>query len=97
MGNLFMPIFYGPPQVFYIYFPTFLCNYNRVYTDRPEKMAVFYSELDQNILDVFNEYNVPILSPNCAPGRAAPAIAPKERWYAPPAEPPEEGQAPDRA
>jgi small-conductance mechanosensitive channel len=56
-----------------------------VYTDKPEKMAGLYSELHQNILDVFNEYGVQIMSPNYKADRAEPAIVPKERWYAPPA------------
>jgi small-conductance mechanosensitive channel len=61
-----------------------------VYTDKPEKMTVFYSELHQNILDVFNEYGVQIMSPNYLADRAEPAIVTKERWYAPPAKPPDE-------
>jgi len=59
-----------------------------VYTDKPEKMAAFYSELHQNILDVFNEYGVQIMSPNYVADRAEPAIVPKEHWYAPPSKPP---------
>jgi len=61
-----------------------------VYTDKPEKMVVFYSELHQNILDVFNEYGVQIMSPNYVADRAEPAIVTKERYYAPPAKPPGE-------
>ena len=61
-----------------------------VYTDKPEKMAGFYSELHQNILDVFNEYGVQIMSPNYKADRAEPAIVPKARWYAPPAKSPDE-------
>ncbi len=61
-----------------------------VYTDKPEKMAVFYSELHQNILDVFNEYGVQIMSPNYVADRAESAIVAKEHWYAPPAKPPGE-------
>jgi len=61
-----------------------------VYTDKPEKMTVFYSELHQNILDVFNEYGVQIMSPNYVADRAEPAIVNKEHWYAPPAKPPDE-------
>ncbi|MDH3838091.1 MAG: mechanosensitive ion channel family protein [Desulfobacteraceae bacterium] len=59
-----------------------------VYTDKPEKMTVFYSELHQNILDVFNEYGVQIMSPNYVADRAEPAIVTKEHWYAPPTKPP---------
>ena len=61
-----------------------------VYTDKPEKMVVFYSELHQNILDVFNEYGVQIMSPNYVADRAESAIVTKEHWYAPPAKPPGE-------
>ena len=61
-----------------------------VYTDKPEKMTVFYSELHQNILDVFNEYGVQIMSPNYVADRAEPAIVTKEHWYAPPSKPPVE-------
>ena len=59
-----------------------------VYTDQPEKMTDFYSELHQNILDAFNEYGVQIMSPNYVADRAESAIVTKERWYAPPAKPP---------
>jgi len=55
-------------------------------------MARLYSELHQNILDVFNEYGVQIMLPNYRSDRAEPAIVPKERWYAPPAESPDEAQ-----
>jgi small-conductance mechanosensitive channel len=61
-----------------------------VYTDTPEKMTVFYSELHQNILDVFNEYGVQIMSPNYVADRTEPAIVAKERWYTPPSAPPVE-------
>ena len=68
-----------------------------VYNDKPQKMASFYSELHQNILDVFNEYGVQIISPNYEADRAEPAIVPKERWYAPPAKPKDEEKEPDLA
>jgi small-conductance mechanosensitive channel len=64
-----------------------------VYTDKPERMGAFYSGLHQNILDVFNEYGVQIMSPNYEADRSEPAIVTKERWYAPPAEPPSEAKA----
>ncbi len=60
-----------------------------VYTDKPEKMAAFYSELHQNILDVFNEYGIQIMSPNYVADRAEPVIVAKEQWYAPPSKPPD--------
>ena len=61
-----------------------------VYTDKPEKMGSFYSAIHQNILDVFNEYGVQIMSPNYRADKAEPVIVPKERWHAPPAKPPGE-------
>jgi small-conductance mechanosensitive channel len=61
-----------------------------VYTDKPQKMGRFYSEIHQNILDIFNEYGVQIMSPNYKSDRTEPAIVPKERWYAPPAKPSDE-------
>ena len=61
-----------------------------VYTDKPQRMASFYSELHQNILDVFNEYGVQIMSPNYVADRAEPTIVSKEHWYAPPSKPPVE-------
>jgi len=61
-----------------------------VYTDKPEKMAASYSELHQNIIDVFNEYGVQIMSPNYVADRAEPTIVPKEHWYDPPSKPPDE-------
>lgn len=57
------------------------------YTDAPEKMAVIYSRLHQNILDIFNEYGVQIMSPNYIADKNEPTLVPKERWYPPPAEP----------
>ena len=62
-----------------------------VFTDHPEIMARFYTELHQNILDIFNEYGVQIMSPNYISDKPEPTIVPKERWYAPPAEPIKEG------
>jgi small-conductance mechanosensitive channel len=63
-----------------------------VYTDKPEKMAAFYSELHQNIIDVFNEYSVQIMSPNYVADRVEPTIVPEEHWYDPPSKPPDENK-----
>jgi len=68
-----------------------------VYTDKPQKMGAFYSDLHQNIQDIFNEYGVQIMSPNYEADRDEPAIVPKERWYASPAKPKDEGKEPDLA
>lgn len=59
-----------------------------VYTNDPRKMGTIYSLLHQQILDVFNENNVQIMSPHYINDKAAPVIVPKEQWFAPPAEAP---------
>ena len=56
-----------------------------VYTDAPEKMLQIYSDLHQNIQDVFNEYGVQIMSPHYVGDKPAPTYVPREHWYDPPA------------
>lgn len=56
-----------------------------VYCDKPREMIRIYTDLHRNILDVFNEHGVQIMTPAYV---ADPAIAkwvPKERWFEPPA------------
>jgi small-conductance mechanosensitive channel len=60
------------------------------YTDAPQMMVDIYSDLHKNIQDCFNEYGVQIMSPNYRGDRAVPTIVPKEKWYAPPATPPDD-------
>ena len=48
-------------------------------------MAEIYAELHRNIQDIFNEYDVQIMSPSYRADPAEPKVVPKERWYAPPA------------
>jgi small-conductance mechanosensitive channel len=47
-----------------------------------------YSELHQNILDVFNEYGVQIMTPAYEGDPELPKVVPKERWFDQPAAPP---------
>jgi small-conductance mechanosensitive channel len=47
-----------------------------------------YSELHQNILDVFNEHSVQIMTPAYEGDPEVPKIVPKEQWYTAPARPP---------
>lgn len=61
-----------------------------VYTDKPQGMTKFYSELHQNIQDAFNEYGVQIMSPAYESDPDRPKFVPKEKWYAPPAKPPDD-------
>jgi hypothetical protein len=47
---------------------------------------VDYSDMHRNILDVFNEYGVQIMTPAYEGDPEEPKVVPRERWYAPPAE-----------
>jgi hypothetical protein len=57
-----------------------------VYVDTPLIALAVYSDLHKNIQDVFNEYGVQIMSPNYEGDRDTPAIVPKDKWYAAPAQ-----------
>lgn len=59
------------------------------YTDKPLEMDGFYSELHKNIQDAFNEYGVQIMSPAYESDPDRPKFVPKEKWYSPPAKPPD--------
>ncbi len=58
--------------------------------NNPKNMAHIYSELHRNILDVFNEYGVAIMTPSYVADPPEPKLVPKEQWYAAPAKPPSE-------
>lgn len=58
------------------------------YCDRPQEMAELYAALHRNILDVFNEHGVQIMTPNYVADTAQPKVVPKEQWYAAPAKAP---------
>jgi small-conductance mechanosensitive channel len=79
-----------PPFILQKSLDDFYVSYElNVYTDNPLKMARLYSELHQNIQDAFNEYGVQIMSPNYESDPSGPKFVPKDRWYAPPAKPPD--------
>jgi hypothetical protein len=59
-----------------------------VYCDSAQKMASIYTELHGNILDVFNEYGVQIMTPAYEGDPEQPKIVPRNQWYAAPARPP---------
>ena len=44
---------------------------------------VHYNELHQNILDVFNENNVQIMTPAYERDPAEPKVVPKDKWDLP--------------
>jgi small-conductance mechanosensitive channel len=56
-----------------------------VYCDSPGLMARHYARLHQNILDVFNEYGVQIMTPAYEGDPEQPKIVPRSEWYQPPA------------
>jgi len=77
------------PFVFQLALATFNVVYEiNVYCNTPERMRLLYSELHRNILDVFNEYGVQIMTPAYEGDPRDSKVVPKERWYAPPARPP---------
>lgn len=64
-----------------------------VHSDQPLEMFNLYSALHQNILDVFNEYGVQIMTPAYMADPAQAKVVPKEQWYLTPARPPKGGEA----
>jgi small-conductance mechanosensitive channel len=72
---------------------TELANYSvnyqiNAYCDDPQGMSSVYTVLHANILDVFNEYGVPIVTPAYRADPPQPKIVAKDQWYAAPAQPP---------
>ena len=66
----------------------FAVNYElNVYCDNPHEIARTYAELHRQILDVFNEYGVQIMTPAYRADTPEPKVVPREQWYAPPASP----------
>ncbi len=53
-----------------------------------QSLAVVRNELHSHIQDVFNEFNVQIMSPNFVMQPEGAVMVPKESWYAAPAVPP---------
>jgi small-conductance mechanosensitive channel len=55
------------------------------YCRTPEHMHALYAEMHRNILDVFNEYGVQIMTPAYEGDPAEPKVVPKTEWYPAPA------------
>jgi small-conductance mechanosensitive channel len=55
--------------------------------DAPAEMQALYTRLHQNILDLFNEYGVQIMTPAYEGDPAQPKVVPKDRWWSAPARP----------
>ena len=56
-----------------------------VYIDDPTRIPFFYSELHRQILDVFNEFNIQIMTPAYEGDPEQPKVVPKEQWWSAPA------------
>jgi small-conductance mechanosensitive channel len=59
-----------------------------VYCDDPRAMPRLYSALHRNILDVFNEYGVQIMTPAYEGDPPEPKVVPPDKWHLPPARKP---------
>jgi small-conductance mechanosensitive channel len=55
------------------------------YCDDPRAMARLYTAMHQNILDVFNEHGVQIMTPAYEGDPETPKVVPKDQWYQAPA------------
>ena len=56
-----------------------------VYCRDVQAMPQLYAELHRNILDLFNEYGVQIMTPAYETDPATPKVVPRKDWYAAPA------------
>ena len=63
------------------------------FCDDPQAMERLYTALRANILDVFNENSVQIMTPAYMADPAQAKIVPKDQWYAAPARPPDNESA----
>ena len=63
-----------------------------VYCDAPAEMARLYTRLHQNILDVFNEYGVQIMTPAYEGDPEEAKVVPKAKWWTAPARPATPGE-----
>jgi small-conductance mechanosensitive channel len=79
-----------PPFVLQKALGDFCVTYEiNAYCDTPQVMARLYAELHRQILDVFNEYNVQIMTPAYEGDPEQPKVVPKDQWFMSPAKPSE--------
>lgn len=82
-----------PPYVLQKSLGDFAITYElNAFCNDPVNMMKHYTALHQNVLDVFNENNVQIMTPAYEGDPAEPKIVPKEKWIVPLA-----GQLPGKA
>ena len=83
-----------PPFVVYQELGDFCVSYEiNGYTRDAGAMVATRTALHRNILDVFNEYGVQIMTPAYEGDPAQPKVVPRDQWYAAPARPPEHPEA----
>jgi hypothetical protein len=56
-----------------------------VYCRNVDRMMQLYAELHRNILDLFNEHGVQIMTPAYEGDPSVPKVVVRKDWYAPPA------------
>ncbi|MGH7933325.1 MAG: hypothetical protein ACREQN_09160 [Candidatus Binataceae bacterium] len=75
-----------PPFILQKSLNEFAVSYElNVYCDKPLDMYQIYTDLHRNILDVFNEHEVQIMTPSYVADPATPKVVPKDQWFADPA------------
>lgn len=73
-----------PPFILQKLLGDFAVNYElNVYCNDPVNLMKHYSALHQNVLDVFNENNVQIMTPAYEGDPAEPKVVPKDQWFTP--------------
>lgn len=73
-----------PPFVLQKQLGDFAVNYElNVYCNDPVNIMKHYTALHQNVLDVFNENNVQIMTPAYEGDPPEPKVVPKEQWFTP--------------
>ena len=73
-----------PPFVLQKQLGDFAVNYElNVYCNDPINIMKHYTALHQNVLDVFNENNVQIMTPAYEGDPPEPKVVPKDQWFTP--------------
>jgi small-conductance mechanosensitive channel len=74
------------PFVFQLALGDFAVTYEiNVACEDPRAMGAVYTDLHRNILDVFNEYGVQIMTPAYEGDPEVPKVVPRDQWNLPPA------------
>jgi small-conductance mechanosensitive channel len=78
-----------PPFVLQLKLDDFCVQYElNVHCSEPLLILETYTELHRNVLDVFNEYGVQIMTPAYMHDPTSPKVVPRDQWYLAPARPP---------